>query len=138
MPACLGTNARGHRCKNEVSCTGERCHYHNTSHSEPKPKECVICTENLDDEIPLSCGHWIHRHCVVQSGKSECPMCRQPVRLTSQEKKQIKREARKLESNNMIQAYFSIPHPPPELNRNETAAYFAFHFDSVREEGGEY
>ncbi len=47
--------------------------------------ECPVCFENIQDTIPLSCGHWVCRICIVKSEKIKCPLCRQKVNLTSGE-----------------------------------------------------
>jgi U3 small nucleolar ribonucleoprotein component len=47
--------------------------------NQEKPEECIICTEKLDDESSLSCGHWVHLHCVQKQFKAECPICRHPL-----------------------------------------------------------
>ena len=42
--------------------------------------ECVVCYESNCEE-PLSCGHRIHRSCVIKTTKTTCPMCRSEVRM---------------------------------------------------------
>lgn len=52
-----------------------------------KPLECPVCMEHLDnDEKPLTCGHWVHRTCVIKSGKSQCPICRFELYLSTRER----------------------------------------------------
>ena len=44
---------------------------------EEKPNRCPVCMDDIAEEInSLDCGHWVHRVCVVESGKKECPICR--------------------------------------------------------------
>jgi hypothetical protein len=51
-----------------------------------RPEDCPICTESLAGERqPLSCGHWVHRKCILQ-WKDECPICKAKVRLTKRER----------------------------------------------------
>lgn len=56
-----------------------------------KTDNCPICMEKFtDNSRPLKkCHHWIHKKCIIKSGKDECPICR-----TSQpglNKKELKR-----------------------------------------------
>lgn len=55
-----------------------------------KPSECPVCYEILRTSKPLSCGHWVHKKCIVKSLKNECPICRKEVELTDLEKVEIK------------------------------------------------
>ena len=55
-----------------------------------KPNECPVCYEILRTSKPLSCGHWVHKKCIVKSLKNECPICRKEVELTDLEKVEIK------------------------------------------------
>jgi hypothetical protein len=45
-----------------------------------------VCFENLNENKPLSCGHWVHKTCIIKSKKDTCPLCRQSVELTDKEK----------------------------------------------------
>lgn len=50
-----------------------------------KPDECPICFEP-DDSINntflhLTCGHWVHKNCIIQTGRVGCPICRQFIYL---------------------------------------------------------
>ena len=47
--------------------------------------ECPVCVETILDSIPLSCGHWVCRICIVKSGKMSCPLCRKNISMNSQE-----------------------------------------------------
>jgi hypothetical protein len=53
------------------------------------PEDCCVCAETLDSSSRLSCGHYIHKACVVKSGKSQCPMCRAEVALSYEELDEI-------------------------------------------------
>lgn len=46
-----------------------------------KPKECILCCENFDEENPLQCGHWMHIACVQKHFEPNCPVCRQPLNI---------------------------------------------------------
>jgi hypothetical protein len=54
-------------------------------------EECIICCEDLANETPLSCGHTIHRYCIVKTGKSQCCLCRQDILLTPEEQIECKK-----------------------------------------------
>lgn len=47
--------------------------------SQEKPDDCVICTEKMNENNPLHCGHWIHYGCVEKQFNAECPVCRSPL-----------------------------------------------------------
>jgi len=43
---------------------------------------CSVCFDKLTTEDkPFECGHTIHFHCFLNSGKQECPMCRSNVKV---------------------------------------------------------
>lgn len=53
-----------------------------------KPDECPVCYEPLDDDKKnlLSCGHWLHYNCLLQSilhssreDTIKCPICRSTI-----------------------------------------------------------
>ena len=54
-----------------------------------KPSECPVCYESLNEDKALSCGHWVHKSCIIKSKKDNCPMCRQKVKLTRREREDI-------------------------------------------------
>jgi len=54
-----------------------------------KPDECPICLCDLkEEEIPLSCGHWVHRKCQIK-WNDICPLCRRKIELTGEEREQM-------------------------------------------------
>lgn len=48
---------------------------------------CVVCTESISS--PLKCNHFVHKECVIKSGKETCPLCRCNVELSDNEMKQL-------------------------------------------------
>ncbi len=54
-----------------------------------KPSECPVCYEPLNEDKALSCGHWVHKSCIIKSKKDNCPMCRQKVKLTRREREDM-------------------------------------------------
>lgn len=68
--------------KNESSKEGKYCNAHKTQFALEKPEECSVCLEEFDEkEEPWPCGHYVHRKCITQSMKAECPLCRKQLRL---------------------------------------------------------
>lgn len=55
-----------------------------------KPHECPVCFETLRTSKPLSCGHWVHKKCIVKSLKNECPICRKEVELNELEQLELR------------------------------------------------
>lgn len=55
-----------------------------------KEDACAVCFEKFDTYfIPLSpCGHYIHKECVIKSGKKECPICRKNVYIPTKEEEE--------------------------------------------------
>ena len=54
-----------------------------------KPCECPVCFEPLNEDKSLSCGHWVHKNCIIRSKKDTCPLCRKQVELTLEEKDEL-------------------------------------------------
>lgn len=84
---CEGTTKIGKRCSSIVTYNSKYCPNHAKLFKYPKPEEdCPVCMESLSDvNQPLSCGHWIHRNCVIKWGKDKCPVCRSNIKLTKKE-----------------------------------------------------
>ena len=58
----------------------------NTSFIEQKPDCCPICYDSFHiHDKPLSCGHYIHRNCIVLSKQTKCSICRSEIVLYRQE-----------------------------------------------------
>lgn len=84
----------GKKC-NYKDCEAKRVHtlYNycekHMQHQEPltgieKPDACPICFEedSSDNLIQLTCGHYLHKECMIQCGRPTCPICRQFVYMT--------------------------------------------------------
>ena len=53
-----------------------------TSFIEQKPECCPICYDSFQScDKPLSCGHYIHRNCIVLSKQTKCSICRSEIFL---------------------------------------------------------
>lgn len=48
------------------------------------PCECPVCFESINENC-LSCGHYIHRDCLIKSKKTTCPMCKKEVEMSFSE-----------------------------------------------------
>lgn len=56
-----------------------------------KPEDCSVCLDPFEEhEIALKCGHWIHKSCIIKSGKNKCPICRFTIYLKPEEMKRCK------------------------------------------------
>lgn len=88
-------NKQKRYCKKTIFPNYNFCNTHN-HHEKPlieleKPEECTICLDEFEiNEKPLKCGHWVHRQCIVKSGKNQCPICRFTVYLKPEEIKKCK------------------------------------------------
>ena len=83
-------------CKNVGRGQHTFCNKHKKIYKFEKPEECPICMNDMKNEkYPLrgevegKCGHWVHHSCVVSSGKQECPICREKVKLNKEQQKQL-------------------------------------------------
>lgn len=86
---CHGSTKRGFPCGCRPVRGKNYCGRHLKLYKFPKPETCPICTESLDKvPQPLSCGHWVHRECVLK-WKDQCPVCRALISLTKRERGQL-------------------------------------------------
>ena len=69
--------------------SGSVCKTNSSAFTCEKPNECPVCYEALEDLKPLSCGHWVHKSCIIKSKKDKCPMCREKVKLTRREREDM-------------------------------------------------
>ena len=90
---CKGITLKGKPCKNKKFKNKNHCVHHHNKFRLEKPDECSICFEPIDNlKLPLSCGHWIHKKCILKWGKPICPVCRLPITLTSYEKQKLNQQ----------------------------------------------
>ncbi len=54
-----------------------------------KPDDCPVCFNHIENHELLSCGHHIHKTCLINSKCTRCPMCREEVYLSDLEFNQI-------------------------------------------------
>lgn len=54
---------------------------------EERQDECHVCCNEINEH--LSCGHFVCKSCIVNSGKETCPLCRKVVSLSIEEVKQM-------------------------------------------------
>lgn len=112
---CLGTTLKGKKCKNKTFEKHNYCKIHYEKFRLEKPSECPICFESLEQvKVPLDCGHWVHRSCLLK-WRSICPVCRTDVKLTSKERKKIKKNEQPQEitseivvPENVLEYFYSI------------------------------
>lgn len=54
-----------------------------------KPDDCPVCMDPFNsDDMALACGHWVHKSCIIKSGKGQCPICRFELYLSTKEKRE--------------------------------------------------
>lgn len=77
-----------------------------------KPDECPICLCGEEEEnlVQYCCGHHIHRQCIIYSGKTKCPICRQFIYLDKQTLKELRTLAKQkqLETQDPLLIVFEI------------------------------
>lgn len=74
---------------------------------EEKPQDCPVCFESLSNENKtLTCGHWVHKECVIKSKKDCCPMCRQTVELSLEEQYKLQ-QLQNQESKGLLNEEFN-------------------------------
>lgn len=116
-------------CKSKSILNSSLCYRHSkiTPLSE-KPDECIVCLETLDDKDHLQCGHYIHRECIIKTGKNKCPMCRANVKLDKKEAKECEKYElkyrRELDTDIIIPTYFLSPPITVEWYRGSTTNWF--------------
>ena len=77
---CRGLQFNLSRC--EVTCSNDYCATHNHKYRLEKPDDCSICIDEISNtsEIPLECGHWMHKECLKLTNIHKCPVCRQEMK----------------------------------------------------------
>jgi len=70
----------GAQCKLYTRKKNGLCWHHQPAAPAPRferPEHCSVCYASLHQtKHPLSCGHWVHKSCIVKTRRAECPMCR--------------------------------------------------------------
>ncbi len=91
---CHALTMKNKSCKKIEYEGSGYCKMHHKKFRLEKPEECPVCMDNLKNVIqPLSCGHWVHRKCIVEWGKAICPVCRTDIKVTPTEMNKIKKKA---------------------------------------------
>ena len=78
---CKGLQFNLSRCEN--ICLDDYCIAHKHKYRLEKPDDCPICIDEISNisEIPLECGHWIHKECLKPTNIHKCPVCRQEMKI---------------------------------------------------------
>lgn len=102
------------RCKNMRSAFSDRfCTRHlGMGKAYGQPDDCPVCMEALATEAALSCGHFVHRECIVRSGKNTCPICRKKVYLCPRDRRACHEQDRQFREAERVAAadrVMSIP-----------------------------
>lgn len=60
-----------------IKSTEKYCSVHRERYKLEKPEDCAVCLCELNEKvIPLNCGHWFHKECIIPTNIHSCPMCR--------------------------------------------------------------
>jgi hypothetical protein len=79
---------KGKPCKLKALDNGF-CYKH-INYKFPKPKDCPVCLCSIHQtHKPLSCGHWVHKSCIIKSGQARCPICRYELDIKIKSKDDI-------------------------------------------------
>lgn len=112
---CKGFTLRGSLCKNFTSLEHGFClsHQYQSRIKDSNLEEgiCAICLERAEKYEALECGHLIHRKCIKQTQKVECPVCRAELHsLPHRIRKRIERNAQQAENdeNNIMSLVYDI------------------------------
>jgi hypothetical protein len=54
---------------------------------EERQDECHVCCNEIQEHI--SCGHYVCKSCIINSGKETCPLCRKVVSINLEEVRQM-------------------------------------------------
>jgi hypothetical protein len=52
---------------------------------QEQPEECIVCYESIHDNDLLSCGHYIHKKCIIKTNKTYCPICKKEIYLSRED-----------------------------------------------------
>lgn len=100
MKKCQGITLNGCECNRKV--TGDYCFQHANKFFSPRPEECPVCYESISEQKrPLECGHWIHKQCIVESAKAECPICRCKLQMGKRDLNKIEKLAKKRKTEDL-------------------------------------
>lgn len=74
------------------------------------PDECPVCFGDNEDLKQYCCGHWVHKQCIIDSGKAKCPICRQFIYVDKDTLQQIRNTAvrKDLETQVPLMVVFDI------------------------------
>ena len=61
--------------------------------SSNEDHECIVCNEECEELTP--CRHRVHQGCIAQSGKAQCPVCRQVVTIHPEHQETFQRAERR-------------------------------------------
>jgi Ring finger domain len=105
---CVAHSCAVEKCpfpSDPTSLRGWYCGYHKKQYSLEKPDECAVCLEDIGNEIPWECGHYIHRGCITRSLKAQCPICRTELALTKEEMNEIEKRNGKAEQEQYDESF---------------------------------
>lgn len=83
---------------------------------ERQEDDCAVCFDKCEEKT--ECGHLVHRSCIVQWGKSECPICRRPIVFSEEEEKTATTNRRRNEPEEMSFQYLILQDAMSSLLEN--------------------
>lgn len=89
---CQGTNKNGKQCRRMLREKGY-CKTHSSHTPRYAKEDCPVCFDEIKSNLSLPCGHWVHKKCIIKSGKLECPICRGKCESIFTEKQKLKCES---------------------------------------------
>lgn len=107
-------------CKNKRYRNLDTCKLHQNKNVFDKPENCVVCYEKLTiNDPPLNCGHWVHIDCILMSGKSQCPLCRQSVSINNRQLVQLEHYRKIHHENNTDPNYYPLIYDELTFEEND-------------------
>ena len=104
---------------------------------EERQDECHVCCNEINEH--LSCGHFVCKSCIVNSGKETCPLCRKVVSLNIEEVKQMniikekmKREKYEEERRQIISQQPNQRHSTVTTTQEEMTRYLSIGLEMYR------
>jgi hypothetical protein len=79
---CSGMNIVNDHLERCTNISNKKyCDKHEERYRYEKPEDCPVCMDTISEEIeiPLMCGHWVHKMCLVPTNIHICPVCRQKM-----------------------------------------------------------
>jgi hypothetical protein len=127
---CSGMNIVNDHLKRCTNISNKKyCDTHEERYHYEKPEDCPVCMDTISEEteIPLMCGHWIHKKCLIPTNIHICPVCRQKMQ---QDEVNYIFGAHHQERNIYAQNY-EIPFDPQQIIIQNNAGIFLRNLNQI-------